>query len=161
MMNRLHPRNPAQNLACGLRLTDVHTGALQAALDAVVHWHEILRTEFRVVDGAPVQIVLPHARVALNAVELRHLAPQEREAHLFRLAQQETQNLFDLSAGPLLRGVLVHLSDTEYVLLAFCHRIVCDEASLRLLLSEVNSLYQAKWANRRNQWPTCLCSSRR
>lgn len=143
VMDQLHPSNTAQNLACGLRLTEVDKGALQAALDAVVQRHEILRTEFRVVDGAPVQVVLSHAALALNTVDLRHLAQHEREAELFRLAQQEAQNPFNLSAGPLLRALLVHLADPEYVLFVFCHRIVCDEASLRLLLGEVNSLYQA------------------
>lgn len=145
VIDQLFPRNPAQTLARGLRLAGlVDRGALQAALDAVMQRHEILRTEFRVVDGAPVQVVLPHARVALNAVALQHLAPHERNAQLFRLAQQETQNPFDLSSGPLLRAVLFPLTDTEYVLLVICHRIVCDEASLQLLLSEVNSLYQAQ-----------------
>ncbi len=145
VIDQLLPRNPAQTLACGLRLADlVDRGALQTALDAVIQQHDILRTEFRVVDGAPVGFVLPDARVALNAVALRHLAPQEREAQLFRLAQQETQKPFDLSSGPLIRAVLFHLTETEYVLLVICHRIVCDEASLRVLLSEVNSLYEAR-----------------
>ena len=145
VIDRLLARNSAQTLACGLRLTDlVDRGALQRALDSVMQRHEILRTEFRVVDGAPVQVVLPHARVALNAVTLRHLTPDEREAQLFRLAQQETQKPFDLSSCPLTRAVLFELTETEYVLLLICHRIVCDEASLRVLLSEVNSLYQAQ-----------------
>jgi len=144
VMDQLHPHSPAQNLACGLRLTDLDTRALQAALDVVVQRYEILRTEFRVVEGAPLQVVLPQARIVLNAVELQHLARQERETQLLRIALQEVQNPFDLSKGPLLRGILLHLCDTEYVLLAFCHRIVCDEISLRLLLREVNSLYQAQ-----------------
>ena len=144
VLEQLHPRNPAQNLACGLRLTDlVDQGALQAVLDAVMRRHDILRTEFRVVDGAPLQVVLPHASVALNTVSLAHLSAHEREVQLFRLAQQETQNPFDVSSGPLLRAVLFQLTDTEYVLLVICHRIVCDEASLQLLLSEVNSLHQS------------------
>ena len=145
VLDQLHPRNPAENLAYGLRLTGlVDKGALQAALDAVVQRHEILRTEFRVVDGSPVQVVLPHGRVVLNAVPLRDLAPHEHEAQLFRVAQQEMQNSFDLSSGPLVRAVLFHLTDRENVLLVICHRIVCDETSLRLLLSELNSFYQAR-----------------
>ena len=144
VLDQLHPRNPAQNVPCGLRLTGlVPQGAVQAALDAVVQQHEILRTEFRVVEGAPEQVVLPCARIALNTVSLRHFAPQDRESQLLRLARQETQNAFELSSGPLLRAVLFHLTDTEHILLVICHRIVCDTVSLQLLLSEVNSLYQS------------------
>jgi amino acid adenylation domain-containing protein len=143
VLDQLHPLNPSQNLACGLRLTTlVDQSALQAALDAVVQRHEILRTEFRLVDGVPVQVIRPHARIALNVVPLQHLAGQEREGQLYRRAQQETQTPFDLSSGPLLRAFLFQLTDTECVLLALCHRIVCDEQSLRLVLSEVNSLYR-------------------
>ena len=142
VLDQLHPGSPAQNLACALRLTNfVDKSALQSALDAVVQRHEILRTEFRVVDGVPVQVVLPHARISLNVVPLQHLATQEREAEFLRLAEQETQNPFDLSSGHLLRAVLFRVADTEYILLALSHQIVCDSQSLRLLLSEVNWLY--------------------
>lgn len=143
VLDQLHPGSPAQNLACGLRLaTLVDKNKLQAALDTVVQRHKILRTKFCTVDGVPVQVVLPHIQFALNLVPLQHLAPQEREAEFFRLAQRETQNPFDLSSGPLLRAVLFQLADAEYILLVVCHQIVCDAQSLRLLLNEVNSLYQ-------------------
>jgi amino acid adenylation domain-containing protein len=154
VLDQLHPRNPAQNVPCGLRLTGlVPQGAVQAALDAVVLRHEILRTEFRVMEGAPEQVVLPSARIALNTVSLVHCAPLEREAEVLRLARQEMQNPFDLSSGPLLRAVLFHLTDAEHVLVVICNRIVCDEASLQLLLTEVNSLYQAQISEKSHAVP--------
>ena len=145
VLDQLHPGNPAQNVACGLRWTAaLDKEALQSAFDAVVQRHDILRAEFRVRDGAPLQVALPHARVSLKVVSLGHLAPQEAEAQFLRLAQQEAQNPFDLSASPLLRAVLFELVDREQVLVVICHRIVCDPASLQLLLSEVISLYQSQ-----------------
>jgi amino acid adenylation domain-containing protein len=145
VLAQVHPRNPAQNLSCGLRLTALlDRGALEVALGEVVEQHEILRTEFHTVNGAPVQVVLSPARVTVEPVDLRHLPQQEREARLFRLAQEETQCPFDLTHGPLLRATLFQLSETEHVVLVVIHRIVCDEASLGLLLSRLTSRYQAR-----------------
>ena len=145
VLDQLHPRNPAQNLSCGLRLTGLlDTGVLEAALGEVVERHEILRTEFHTVDGAPVQVVLSPARVTVEVVDLRHLPQQEREAQLFRLAQERTQRPFDLTHGPLFRATLFQLTETEHVFLVVVHRIMCDELSVRLLLSELNLLYKAR-----------------
>ncbi|HZW78928.1 MAG TPA: amino acid adenylation domain-containing protein [Candidatus Deferrimicrobiaceae bacterium] len=145
VLDQLHTRNAVQNLACGLRFTETVDGeALESALGEVAQRHEILRTEFHAVEGAPVQVVLSTVPVKLNIVDLRELPAQEREKQLLRRAQQEMQNPFDLLHAPLLRAILFQLTETEHVLLAVVHRIVCDEASLRLLLSEITSRYHAR-----------------
>ena len=144
VLDQVHPRNSAQNISRGLRLTALDRGALESALSAVVEQNEILRTEFRTMDGAPVQLVLPAARFKVNAVDLRRLPEQDRETDLRRRTRQEAQNPFRLYRGPLLRAILFQLSETEHVLLVVVHRIVCDEASLGLLLSGVISRYQAR-----------------
>ena len=145
MLNQLHPGNPTQNVACGLRITNATDRIpLETVVDEVVQRHEILRTEFHSLKGTPAQVVLPSARVTVNSVDLRNLAPQDRELKLLRLAQDEAQNPFDITLGPLVRATLFRLADAEHVLFVVVHRIVCDEASLRLLLSEVSSLYQSR-----------------
>jgi hypothetical protein len=145
VMDQVHPRNPAQNLSCGLRLRgQLDRGALEAALEEAVNRHEILRTEFHTIDGSPVQVVLSRARITVEPVDLRHLPQQECETELLRRAQQEAQNPFHLARGPLLRATLFQLTETEFVLLAVVHRIVCDGASLGLLLRELHSHYEAR-----------------
>lgn len=145
VLEQLHPENSAQNVACGLRFAALSDQKrLEDALSAVARRHEILRTEFHSVDGVPVQVVLPPAPVTVNTVDLRQLAPQEREIRLFHLAQRETREPFDLAHAPLLRAVLFRLTDTEHVFLLIVHCIVCDETSIRLLLSELDSRYQSR-----------------
>jgi amino acid adenylation domain-containing protein len=145
VLNQLHPGNPAQNLAYGLRVADHIDGReLQSALDHMVQRYEILRTEFQAVNGSPVQVVLSSAHVTVNAVDLRHLPPQERETNLVRLSQQEASDPFDLSHGPLLRATIFRLSDAEYVFLLVIHRIICDQASVELLVREVYSRFERK-----------------
>jgi amino acid adenylation domain-containing protein len=150
VLDQLHPHNPAQNLASGLRLAgQLDQEALASALDDVVRRHDVLRTEFHAIAGIPAQALLPSSRLTLNRADLRHLSPEERELELSRLAQQETQKPFDLSHAPLLRATLFRLADAEHVFLVVAHRIVCDEISAGLLLNELASFYKS-CANRKD-----------
>jgi amino acid adenylation domain-containing protein len=145
VLEQLHQGNSVPNKARGLRFAaSGDLKKLEDALNAVVRRHEILRTQFQAVDGVPIQVVLPPAPVTLSTVDLRQLAREEREIRLLQLAQQATLEPFDLTHAPLLRAVLYRLTDTEHVFLLIVHGIVCDEASIRLLLSEIDSCYQSR-----------------
>jgi amino acid adenylation domain-containing protein len=144
VLEQLHPGNSAQNLASGLRFAALgDPKKLAEALSAVVRRHEVLRTEFHAIGGVPVQVVLPPAPVTLNTVDLRQLPPQEREIRLLQQAQRDTLEPFDLAHAPLLRAVLYRLTDAEHVFLLIVHGVVCDETSVRLLLSEIDLHYQS------------------
>ncbi|RMP48396.1 Amino acid adenylation, partial [Pseudomonas syringae pv. atrofaciens] len=60
-----------------------------------------------------------------------------------RLAREEALAPFDLSSGPLIRGRLVQLSETEHILLVTQHHIVSDGWSTGVLLHEIGMLYRA------------------
>jgi amino acid adenylation domain-containing protein len=145
VLDQVYPQNPAQNLSCGLRLNGSFDGRTwEIALAEIVEQHEILRTEFHSIDGAPVQVVLSPPAINVAAIDLTHFPPQEREAQLFRLAEEAARLPFDLNHGPLLRATLFQLSETEHSVLLVVHRIACDEASLRLLLRELLLRYEAR-----------------
>ena len=144
VLDQLHPRNAVQNLACGLRLHErLDRERLEAALDEVVRRHEILRTEFRLYEGSPVQFVLRKAHVPVDVQDLSRMPLGEREKEFFRLLQEETERPFDLEHGPVLRATLFQLDDQSSECLIVTHRIVCDEQSIRNLLREVRSHYLA------------------
>ncbi len=65
----------------------------------------------------------------------------ERESTLRRLASDEAKRPFDLSRGPLIRAVLVRISEEDYVLLLTLHHIAADGWSIGILLSELTTLY--------------------
>ena len=152
MLEQLHPGNAAQNVAHGLRWAErIDREVLETTLNEMVQQHEILRTEFRPVDGAPVQVVLPSTQIMVNGVDLRHQAHREREARFATLAQQEARNPFELSHGPPLRATLFQLSDAESALVLVAHRVVCDEASVSILLHKLHSRYKARLNGRSQQ----------
>ncbi|MBD0395939.1 MAG: non-ribosomal peptide synthetase, partial [Microcoleus sp. C1-bin4] len=71
------------------------------------------------------------------------LSQAEREAEAMRLAAEEARQPFDLTKWPLLRVTLLHLDETEYLLLLTVHHIVADGWSMGVLVREVAALYEA------------------
>jgi amino acid adenylation domain-containing protein len=133
----------AYHVPLGLRLTgELDDGALRRALDRLVARHEALRTTFGPADGQPVQrIAAENGGFSLHEHDLRQHGNAEGE--LQRLAIEEANAAFDLQAGPLVRGRLIRLGDSEHVLLITMHHIVSDGWSMGVLTRELGTLYRA------------------
>ncbi|HEX8352972.1 MAG TPA: condensation domain-containing protein, partial [Pyrinomonadaceae bacterium] len=109
-----------------------------------VRRHESLRTTFSVTqDGQPVQVVSRASEVALPVVDLTSLPAEAREAETLRLTSEEARLPFDLGRGPVLRSLLLRLSDAEHVVLFTMHHIVSDAWSMGVLVREIAALYEA------------------
>jgi amino acid adenylation domain-containing protein len=144
MVHQMAPASAAYNMPYVLRLRGaLDTEVLGRAFSTIVQRHATLRTVFPAEGGVPVQRILPPRPVDFRVVDLRPLAPAERDAEAARLAAAEASLPFDLAAGPLLRGALLRLADDEHVLLLTLHHIVCDGWSLGVLTREVSALYDA------------------
>jgi amino acid adenylation domain-containing protein len=138
VLERLHPRHPAHNVACAFRLRgQLDAEKLGLAWREVIQPYEILRTEFHAVEGAPQPVGVPPFSPQMSVVDLEGVSPEEREARLSQLAQEETQRPFDLSSVPLLRASLWRVASLEHMFLLVAHRIVCDEASLQVLVRQL------------------------
>src|SRR5689334_15383132 len=143
-LDQLEPGSAAYNLSGRLRLEGgLDARALAASLNEIVRRHEVLRTIFSTRDGEPVQIVLAELRLPLPFIDLSDLPLTERETAFRQLCDEETQQPFDLSTGPLMRVRLLRLSNREHVLLVSLHHIVGDGWSMGVLIREVAALYEA------------------
>jgi amino acid adenylation domain-containing protein len=119
-------------------------GILQKAFNEIIRRHEAWRTIFPLVDGEPVQQVLPPFSVNLKEIDLRTLDPQEREKEALRLATADARIPFDLERGPLLRAKLVRLDEVEHRLYITLHHLIFDGFSgYRVFLPELVALYEA------------------
>jgi amino acid adenylation domain-containing protein len=117
---------------------------LKKTLDRIVARHENLRTAFASSEAGPVQSILPaDVGFALQDIDLSMLAPEAREASIAMQASEETATPFDLSTGPLIRGRLLRLSESEHVLLVTQHHIISDGWSIGVMVREVSLLYAA------------------
>ncbi|WP_416422490.1 non-ribosomal peptide synthase/polyketide synthase [Pseudomonas sp. App30] len=114
--------------------------ALEQALQALVQHHDALRLRFEQAgDGQWQQRYAEHdASQALLWDE--PLASAEAIEALANRAQRS----LDLHGGPLLRAVQMHLPDGTAQLLLVIHHMVVDGVSWRILLDDVQALYQAQ-----------------
>ncbi|MCF5212363.1 non-ribosomal peptide synthetase, partial [Pseudomonas syringae] len=135
----------AYHIPAGLRLRGrLDSEALQATLDRIVARHETLRTHFALHEGQAIQVIAPETQgFALVTHDLRALDSAAQHEAVQQLAGEEALAPFDLSRGPLIRGRLVQLSETEHILLVTQHHIVSDGWSTGVLLHEIGTLYRA------------------
>ncbi|MBX8544289.1 amino acid adenylation domain-containing protein [Pseudomonas cichorii] len=134
----------AYHMPAGLRLRGVlDASVLQSALDRVVERHEALRTRFvpHATEQAVQVIDAKGAGFILKRIDLSGQA--DAELQMQTLARQEALTPFDLERGPLVRGTLIRLGETEHVLLVTLHHIISDGWSIGVLTREVAALYDA------------------
>ena len=141
---QLDPDSPRYNQCAVVTPAEpLHAGALEQALNAVLHRHEALRTGFEIRDGGAVQRVQPRASLRLPVVDLGRLPADARESEARRIIAAEARRPFDLAAAPLLRAVLLRLGGGRERLILTFHHLVCDGFSHAILFRELRALYEA------------------
>ncbi|PTR22847.1 non-ribosomal peptide synthase protein (TIGR01720 family)/amino acid adenylation domain-containing protein [Rhodococcus sp. OK519] len=120
----------------------VDSARLRSALAGIVERHANLRTAFVYDDnGIPAQVVVEHVDVPWHEVDLRDASDADQE--LSQLLDADRHARFELDRPPLLRGTLVRLTESEYVLALTNHHIVLDGWSMPLLVRELLVRYTA------------------
>jgi amino acid adenylation domain-containing protein/non-ribosomal peptide synthase protein (TIGR01720 family) len=144
-MDQMEPGSPFYNLPVAVLLSarlDVPT--LERALEEIVRRHEAIRTVFRLIDGKPMQVILPPHTMPIKMIDLRGPNGEEAEEDVIRRATSEDGALpFDLQNGPLFRATLFRVSDADYALLLNMHHIVTDGWSMPIVTREMELLYEA------------------
>ncbi len=145
LLAQLTPDTPVYNECVTIRIPGpLDASALERSLNEFIRRHEICRTTFPVVDGMPVQLISPSLTLALPLIDLRSLPEGEREIQVQRIMTERASALFDLSVGPLLRPILLRLSDEEHRLFISLHHIIFDGVALyQVFLPELNAIYEA------------------
>jgi len=116
---------------------------LVQSLGILTERHEILRTSFHEEEGMPVQQVHTFGKPEIIYEDLRQLQSGEREAKAMSEAVEHGKTLIPLDALPLLRFKVLHLQDSEYMLLINPHHIISDGWSNALFAKELSMTYAA------------------
>ena len=142
--NQLEGESSTYNMSGAFRISgNLDINALSQAFSEILRRHEILRTSFQIVNGAPVQVIHPEATIKLNLVDLQQYPEQERQNLIEKLKIEVATTPFNLENAPLIRCSLLHVSAKEYILLPAMHHIVSDGWSIGILIQELSTLYQA------------------
>jgi acyl-CoA synthetase (AMP-forming)/AMP-acid ligase II len=140
---------PFFNVLYALRLTSpCDLAVLERSINEIVRRHEILRTNFAVVDGQHVQVIAPQLIVPLAFDDLLAPPRSDEESVGHQLIQEEILHSFDLAKGPLIRTRLLRLAEREHLLLISMHQVICDGWSLGVLVEELVALYDTFSARR-------------
>jgi amino acid adenylation domain-containing protein len=143
-LDQIEPGNPAYHFCFRLQFRGpFHKDALLAALNELARRHDVLRARFAVVDFELVQIIDPPRPVEVQFVDLSGATEQVRERESKALASRLNQDPFDLSAGSLVRSLLIRQAADDHVLLMCLHHIVTDRWSMQVFVGELDALYAA------------------
>jgi amino acid adenylation domain-containing protein len=120
---------------------EINVDIFRRAVNEVVRRHESLRTVIDVRDGEPFQRIMPSLRLDLPLTDLRRLPADERESEAFRLAVEEGRVHVDLTEGPLVRGSLFRIGDSDFLFALVQHHIISDGWSFGVMAGEISILY--------------------
>lgn len=142
ILDQLVPGTPAYNESNYIRLRyALDVDVFRRAVNESIRRHEALRTVIEVVDAEPTQHIKPSFGLEIPLVDLRQLAPEAREQEALRLAAEQAQTPFNLTAGPLIRASLYRLDTEDFLFGLTMHHIVCDGWSMGVLAVELSILY--------------------
>ncbi|MBE9065558.1 amino acid adenylation domain-containing protein [Leptolyngbya cf. ectocarpi LEGE 11479] len=144
-LDQLEGPSATYNVPAAVHLSGhLNITALEQAFNYIVQRHEILRTRYPIVDGSPVQEVVPDMAITLMIQRQGNdLSLDDWQARIEKTIQKEARTPFDLATGPLLRTGLQQYSDTESVLLITMHHIIADRWSVGIFVQEMAELYRA------------------
>lgn len=144
VLDQLEGANAAYNIPLAVKLSGVlNTGAVQAAVNALVQRHESLRTCFRIEGNSPRQFIVDDCDVGIVFHDLSQQNATEQEQTAQRLIDEEAERPFDLSTAPMLRVALLRLAEHTHILQFTLHHIAADAWSLGILVREFSHCYQA------------------
>ncbi|WP_134085741.1 non-ribosomal peptide synthetase [Mycobacteroides salmoniphilum] len=134
------------NMSLALRFDGpLDHGLLGKAINDVVMRHEALRTNFRVHEGAPHQVVHGSVEVPLPLMQVQ---PDEQTETLNGLRH----HVFDLESEPLLRPTLVRVGQDDHVLSIIVHHLISDHSSFAVFVDDLVVAYRARLAGEAPRW---------
>ena len=121
----------------------LNVDVLRRCFDQVVGAHDSLRARVVVVDGVPRWRPDQPSVFDLHVTSLVNEEESQRELLAAKLIEEFSLRRCDLAVGPVFEVQLIRLSDTVHLLAWAIHHLVSDAVSVKLLFSEVWTLYAA------------------
>jgi non-ribosomal peptide synthase protein (TIGR01720 family) len=150
-----HPHHFNQSML--LRVGEVQEPWLRQTITALVQHHDALRMRFIPAEGGWKQVYQAKWDIELEVVDLRGeadpIAMLEKKA-------AEAQASLHLTQGPVFRAIWFPLTESEGRLLLLAHHLVMDGVSWRIVLEDLETIYQQLAAGKPIQLPKKTSSYR-
>lgn len=127
--------------------------ALDQAYADLVQRQEMLRAYYPVVDGVPHVAVATDPELAIVWVDLRNVPAEEREERARQTAATLINQPFDLTNGPIVRFVVIRLTNSEHLMIPVMHHSITDAVSYNIFFRELIALYSGRLKQRPVELP--------
>ncbi len=133
------------HIPCVLRISGLlDVEALENSLNYLINRHETLRTTFHLDDkGMAYQHITDQLDISMDKVDYSKEEKALLETRIQEYSKSFIAKPFDLSEGPLLRAVIIRLSENEHVFGLCMHHIISDGWSINIMVNELNEIYSA------------------
>lgn len=144
-LHQLEPQSPVYNRPLGLRFRgEIDIKAIERSVNKIVTRHESLRSSIRTEHGVPILQIAEELNIRIPIRDLSKFPINMRMCEAQQCAAEESKIPFDLSQGPLLRGLLICLDTEDHVLILVFHHMIFDWWSANVLRSEFCALYSTQ-----------------
>ncbi|MFD8385441.1 amino acid adenylation domain-containing protein [Streptomyces sp. NPDC059679] len=144
LLSRLVRDSPLPHVACRLELHGtLDPDALVSAFRSVLSRHPSIGARFDAVDGTPLPLGA-RPDVPVTHHDVCPFPRSERTSRVDELVSDTVRAPFDPARGLLVRAGLIRGGEREHILVVVTHRLVCDRASLELLVSQTAAAYEAR-----------------
>ncbi|WP_236143257.1 non-ribosomal peptide synthetase [Nostoc sp. CMAA1605] len=142
-LDQLQPHSNAYNLVYNFEIQGLlNIPALERSIAEIIERHDILRTNFQMVDGEPTQIIRD-SNFNLSVIDLQSLSDEHQEREIAEITKQEAEISFNLAEDVLFRVKLIRWNQEKNLLLFNIHHIIFDGWSFSILVAELEELYTA------------------
>jgi amino acid adenylation domain-containing protein len=143
LAHQLKPDLPLYNESSLFKLTgELDVKALEKSINKIIDRHEILRTSFQVIEDKVTQVVAKELNISLRAIAVTESSETKREAEVKSLVNYYSRQPFNLEQLPLLRSIIITLSEREHLMLVTMHHLISDGWSWGIFCQELAAFYR-------------------
>jgi len=123
---------------------DLNVPAFKQAFQKVIDRYQVLRSSCSFGrEGEPFLVVYRQARLPWEVLDWRGIPAAEQQQKLKELMKADRLRGIDLAQEPLMRSVLIHLTNERYQLIWSAHLMILDGWSMAVMVGEVLAYYDA------------------
>ncbi|MBN2419952.1 MAG: hypothetical protein JXL81_11240 [Deltaproteobacteria bacterium] len=121
----------------------VNISAFSKAIKEVVKRHEMLRTNYEIIDEEPYQIINDVPDNILKVIDLNNLTESEIKDEVSRITREKASETFNFFKDKLMLTATMLTAKDEHALYIPTNHSGTDAVSLRVLQGELLTLYQS------------------
>ncbi|WP_066501825.1 amino acid adenylation domain-containing protein [Abyssisolibacter fermentans] len=142
-LQHLEPNNYSYNMPAYFEVEgEINIEAFKKTFNTIIQRHNALRTNFRTLNGQPVQYISKQKENLFELIDLSNNKEEYKSQKLHEIIIKESKHCYNLEKDNLLRIKLIKLEKDRFMLILNKHHIISDKWSWNILTREFSVLYQ-------------------